>query len=513
MGQTSSAPDDPKEFDGDGSSTLDEEDDSLVECSSFRSETSLSPSEVNPEATEVEESADASEDIKETIEESYITASSLWKIKESTIPGNRNKSNSTSRMLLKPSTPEQWKSTFGSLTDDELILLLNPKEEEEKPYDLTPLGVEIKKMATKIKEYQSFMAMISKSSSSNNENDNAERMNTNQQTSSTVCFYKTKKQGAGFNLHQENSNSDDTALIALCVRILKASSDHGKQFGGDRRKFHKKFVKEHPKQKPPIVTLSRLRLKLVPSKLKEHVFWESLWMILHERHEQLCQHEFWKEVGETSHKALSSLEREKEEEKERELAPHIRIALLEEQLRCAWDHISDLTEMHQSQAKSKEISDELLEGLWKITDKESFQSKRTTSAPCVSSSTTNNGKHHRQNSSMSSLPCVRISENKLNESVDNETDDDKNDDETQLQDINSTTKKQHPGSWKMSKDSLEFLEFPTEAKEALRTEKQKRLKRVREEMAFILDSDDPKDSKGEWTCCHKTNYNDDCGCP
>jgi hypothetical protein len=42
---------------------------------------------------------------------------------------------------------------------------------------------------------------------------------------------------------------------------------------------------------------------------------------------------------------------------------------------------------------------------------------------------------------------------------------------------------------------------------------ERRLARVNEEMAFILDSDDPKDSRGEWSCCHKANYNDVCGSP
>ena len=73
-------------------------------------------------------------------------------------------------------------------------------------------------------------------------------------------------------------------------------------------------------------------------------------------------------------------------------------------------------------------------------------------------------------------------------------------------------RQQHTGEWILSKDSVEFLAFPSEAKEALRREKQKRLTTVANEMAFILDSDDPIDSRGEWSCCHKTDYSGDCGC-
>ena len=62
----------------------------------------------------------------------------------------------------------------------------------------------------------------------------------------------------------------------------------------------------------------------------------------------------------------------------------------------------------------------------------------------------------------------------------------------------------------MSQDSIQFLEYPQDAKVALRTEKQKRLKRVQDEMKFILDSDNIEDSHGEWSCCKKTNYFDEC---
>ena len=64
----------------------------------------------------------------------------------------------------------------------------------------------------------------------------------------------------------------------------------------------------------------------------------------------------------------------------------------------------------------------------------------------------------------------------------------------------------HTGTWMVSKDSLEFLALPAEAKLALRTEKQKRLKKVADEMNFILDSDTLDATHGQWDCCHSTTY-------
>eukprot|EP00797_Seminavis_robusta_P017768 Sro265_g102790.2 (174) ;mRNA; r:39807-40328 len=68
----------------------------------------------------------------------------------------------------------------------------------------------------------------------------------------------------------------------------------------------------------------------------------------------------------------------------------------------------------------------------------------------------------------------------------------------------------HKGTWKIDKDAQEFLKYPEELKESLRKEKQRRLQTVRDEMKFILDSDDVQDSNGTWSCCGGTNYNAPC---
>jgi len=65
-------------------------------------------------------------------------------------------------------------------------------------------------------------------------------------------------------------------------------------------------------------------------------------------------------------------------------------------------------------------------------------------------------------------------------------------------------KHKHKGTWIVSKDTLEFLKYPAEAKQALRVEKQKRLTKVKEEMKFIIDSDDQlQDTNGYWDCCQQ----------
>lgn len=74
----------------------------------------------------------------------------------------------------------------------------------------------------------------------------------------------------------------------------------------------------------------------------------------------------------------------------------------------------------------------------------------------------------------------------------------------------SSNKCHHRGQWMMHKDSEEFLSYPNEVKQAMRAEKQRRLRQVQEEMKFILNSDNIEDTHGEWDCCGATEYHADC---
>mmetsp|Transcript_12854 Transcript_12854/g.24413 ORF Transcript_12854/g.24413 Transcript_12854/m.24413 type:complete len:345 (-) Transcript_12854:98-1132(-) len=64
----------------------------------------------------------------------------------------------------------------------------------------------------------------------------------------------------------------------------------------------------------------------------------------------------------------------------------------------------------------------------------------------------------------------------------------------------------HKGQWKMDADSQEFLQFPADVKESLRKEKQRRLAQVQQEMKFILDGDELHHTHGHWDCCGNTSY-------
>jgi len=73
------------------------------------------------------------------------------------------------------------------------------------------------------------------------------------------------------------------------------------------------------------------------------------------------------------------------------------------------------------------------------------------------------------------------------------------------------TNKKHNGEWKVDKDCEEFLSLEDEMKENLREGKIKRLNEVREQMKFILETDDISRTTGLWECCRQDNYHAD-GC-
>lgn len=64
----------------------------------------------------------------------------------------------------------------------------------------------------------------------------------------------------------------------------------------------------------------------------------------------------------------------------------------------------------------------------------------------------------------------------------------------------------HPGRWIMEKQCEEFFMLDEDIKEQLRESKKKRLEEVKEQMKFILDTDDLSLTRGKWDCCGKTGY-------
>ena len=80
-----------------------------------------------------------------------------------------------------------------------------------------------------------------------------------------------------------------------------------------------------------------------------------------------------------------------------------------------------------------------------------------------------------------------------------------------VENVPEKERKTHTGTWIMEKESIEFLQLDEEIKKKLRDGKQKRLQDVHEQMKFILDSDDVKDSRGKWDGCGCDSYGGECG--
>eukprot|EP00536_Pseudo-nitzschia_multiseries_P018030 jgi/Psemu1/293304/fgenesh1_pg.2071_\ len=270
-------------------------------------------------------------------------------------------------LMLNLSTPSQWIVTFGTFTDVELTDLLQDSEDKDKhkhkhkhetTNDLKPLYDQIRVQAVRIRDYRSLQAVLSEDPDTTTEGGAGAPCG--YASEEAVCFYNSSRNLFPRSPSSPDNDRENDPLIELCERILAASSASSSRASS--------------RAAPLLSTLARVRQKLVPGKLKEHVFWESLWTLLYEKHHVRTTARFWKQ--------------------------------LEQQI------------------------------------------------------------HRRP----------------------------------------------HTGTWQPTPNSVAFWSYPEDAKRALREEKQKRLARVREELRFVLDTDKIEDSLGEWTCCHKTRYNDGCGC-
>jgi len=447
----------------------DDDHDSSLDSSSSVDSSGTMDSHVEDDQEQLDEMSDFKSKKKNTIENNTTTTTTATSAPQK--PQNESKSKNPSRpLLLEPSTPAQWIASFRTSTDDELISLseegckvVDDDNKLNHYCDLSPLCAEIRSMATKIAEYRIMEKSLGKIGSVDSPKNNSD--------ASTVCFYdfrSTKKSA----IDDEDDDNHDEDLIDLCERILNASSS---KYIPPRGKSRSSKNNKSPK---PMYTLSRVRQKLVPSKLKEHIFWESLWVILYERKTSRAQQAFFQIVETSTNEEATSNQ-------------DILV-----QLQTAKECISEFKLRYQEETKKREQMEALVAEMWKTMPKSHEEEKKSQS----------------NSSPQETHPCVKFG----GSTKDSPADDEEEEEHHVVQDQpTETTPKtvicKHTGTWVMSADSIEFLAFPSEAKEALRTEKQKRLKRVMEEMAFILDSDHPKDSRGEWSCCHKTNYHDACG--
>lgn len=76
----------------------------------------------------------------------------------------------------------------------------------------------------------------------------------------------------------------------------------------------------------------------------------------------------------------------------------------------------------------------------------------------------------------------------------------------------TTPASMHSGQWQPKKEALEFVQLDADIKANMRKEKQRRLQEVQSQMAFIIDSDDPNEMPGAWTCCGKSEFSSECTC-
>lgn len=206
-----------------------------------------------------------------------------------------------------------------------------------------------------------------------------------------------------------------------------------------------------------------LRFRLVPARLKEPIFWSSLlgilrygkgWVLVAEE-ERLAEHNQKRQQQEPPEQDSSGTNADVAANETESLRRHIRQRDVEvAQLRRA---------LEASRAKIRSLEKE-------VANKAAEATKQTTtSAPAAPASA----------SSASPLPTASA----------------------------------HKGEWIMDRDSQDFLALDEELKANLRGEKAKRLRDVREQMRFILDTDDVACSNGEWSCCKKKEYGcEGCAC-
>lgn len=208
--------------------------------------------------------------------------------------------------------------------------------------------------------------------------------------------------------------------------------------------------------------LAKQRFKLVPSKLKEPIFWEATILLVRERlveHNERCRLQLLDSKSKTTNgsslsksASSSSIPDDQRVDEEVEQTLYSRLALREFEITALKEQISELQELLLA----------------------------TTSTTPSSSS---------RKASQEEPPPRRNGKKATQEEP----------------------PPPHNGKWIMAKDSKEFLEYPEEVKSNMRGEKQRRLRQMRNDMKFILDSDNIADTNGHWDCCGAQSYQASCG--
>jgi hypothetical protein len=329
-------------------------------------------------------------------------------------------------------SPNEWKQAFRSLSDVELQELILSAPVSERDVKFMAARIVQQGMARKNKVKEPENAAKNEGISFHDTDDNDRKFDESHHFYVTSAVHLTKRGKCG----GTNPDQSEDELTALCFRILRVSP-----------------------------TMAKLRFRLVPTKLEEHLFWQALWTIFYETLRQQEDDEEELDISRGGTNTVSnkttpgrfllspfSSPENDDAEVDREFADFSR--------KRAEETIFTLRRTIEKQE-------------WKIEELQKqlkVLKNQSTSVPTIQAPTV------AQTLSSKSKPSSNT----------------------------------HNGTWVMDSDSQDFMEYPKELKENLRAEKRKRLKEVMEQMKFILDSDNVEDTNGAWNCCGQTQYQTVC---
>ena len=358
-------------------------------------------------------------------------------------------------------TPVEWKEVFEPLTDNELLELILAAPVSEK---------DIQRMAQHIMERQT----------SEVEAESIE--NANGGGSAAGAPQVPPKSGGSSSVHSTTSSIDHETTFYVTSALQLSPGRNG---GGAADKDE--FLTELCFRILRIsTTMAKLRFKLVPTKLKEHLFWQSLWTILY--YEIMKQDHHQQQQDPTNNGNVDDVKQQPAAVPKQ----HTR-QLTSSSSTYSYDNI-DGSSVYTS---STIDDDKLFQDFQKEqVEKTIFKLRRTI---------------ERQQWKMDDMKeeIIKLKTEKLNHLMKQQP---QQEDKATSTTATTTAKHQHPGRWIMDQDSIDFLKYPTELKQNLRDEKHKRLREVKAQMKFILDSDQIEDSNGHWDCCQSPQYASDCSC-
>ncbi|KAG7337493.1 hypothetical protein IV203_030589 [Nitzschia inconspicua] len=383
---------------------------------------------------------------------------------------------------------QEWKDTLGKLSDNELqeVILSAPVSEKD-----------IKTMAARI--YQHHYDNQNHPETTVNDSSTKPKKSSSQQfpLKGETDFYVTTTSSSSSSQAQQqhvqkqsnsngNSNTgsyEDDDLTALCFRILRISS-----------------------------TMAKLRFRLVPTKLKEHQFWQALWTILYETVKQTSI-----QLEESETQTNFPLLPPPSTPKTNNDQPVSRFFLSSPFAIMSSNgtgRSNDRMEPTNDNNDTNEIDREFAEFQKQRAEETIFKLRRTIEKQEWKLQEMQQEIHRLQQQqqltrgsspvavaaavppsspSQDILPVTKgVSSPSKNRST------------------TTTSLTHHKGNWIMDQDSKDFLEYPVELKENLRMEKRKRLQEVKQQMKFILDSDQVEDTNGHWDCCGQSSYTGQC---